>query len=67
MEGLAAACPTVTALAGVVGSFAALLSPHQDTPARLSAWTAAAPEADLPHVHSFARGIDLLRRRILLG
>ncbi|MGX7829655.1 transposase [Actinokineospora sp. 24-640] len=58
VEGLAAACPEMTALAGVVGSFAALLIPHQDNPARLAAWSATARKADLPHVHSFARGID---------
>jgi len=42
----------------VVRSFATLLAPCKDNPTRLAAWTAAAREADLPHVHSFARGID---------
>jgi transposase len=58
LEGLATACPEMTALTGVVRSFAALLSPRKDNPARLAAWTTAARTADLPHVHSFARGID---------
>ena len=48
----------MTALAGVVRSFTALLTPRKDNPARLAAWITAAREADLPHVHSFARGID---------
>jgi transposase len=48
----------MTALAGVVRSFAALLVPHKDNVGRLTAWTTAAREADLPHVHSFVRGID---------
>ncbi|QFU92088.1 Transposase [Amycolatopsis sp. YIM 10] len=59
LQGLAAACPEMTALAGVVRSFAALLAPHEENPARLAAWTTAAREADLPQVHSFARGIEL--------
>lgn len=46
------------ALANPVRSFAALLVPRKDKP-RLAAWIAAAREADLPHVHSFVRGIEL--------
>ena len=56
-EGLATACPEMVALATVVRSVATLLTPHKDNPARLAAWTTATREADLPHVHSFARGI----------
>ncbi|PSL52496.1 transposase [Saccharothrix carnea] len=48
----------MTALAAIVRSFAALLAPCKDNPARLAAWATAAREADLPHVHSFARGIN---------
>jgi transposase len=58
LQALAAACPEMTALAAVVRSFATLLAPRKDNPARLAAWTTATREADLPHVHSFARGID---------
>jgi transposase len=58
LKGMAAACPEMTTLAGVVRSFAALLSPRKDNPARLAAWTTTAREADLPHVHSFTRGIN---------
>jgi transposase len=58
LKGLAAACPEMTALASVVRSFAALLSPHKDNPARLAAWITATRETDLPHVHSFIRGVD---------
>lgn len=58
VETLAAACPEMTALVTAVRSFAALLAPHKDNPARLATWITAAREADLPHVHSFARGID---------
>lgn len=48
----------MTALAAAVRSFADLLLPCKDNPVRLAAWTTAAREADLPHVHSFVRGID---------
>ncbi|WP_267463941.1 transposase [Actinokineospora iranica] len=58
LEGLAAACPQMTTLTGVARSFAALLAPHEENPARLVEWITAAREADLPHVHSFARGIN---------
>lgn len=58
LEALTVACPEMTALAQVVRSFAALLTPHKDNPAKLAAWTTAAREADLPHVHSFARGVE---------
>ena len=58
LQALTAACPEMTALTGVVHSFAALLTPHKDNPAQLAAWITAAREADLPHVHSFTRGID---------
>jgi hypothetical protein len=37
LEALAAACPEMTALAGVVRSFAVLLVPHKDNPAQLAA------------------------------
>jgi hypothetical protein len=57
LEALTAACPEMAALAAVLRSFATLLSPRKDNPARLAAWTTATREADLPHVHSFARGI----------
>jgi transposase len=57
-QALAAACPEMTALAGIVHTFAALLTPHEENPARLAAWATTARDADLPHVHSFARGID---------
>jgi transposase len=48
----------MTALAAAVRSFAALLTPHEDNPARLTEWTTTTHEADLPHLHSFTRGIN---------
>jgi hypothetical protein len=58
LDALAAACPEMAALAAAVRSFATLLAPRKDNPARLAEWTTATREADLPHMHSFARGID---------
>ena len=58
VEALATACPEMAALATAVRSFVTLLAPRKDNSARLAAWTIATREVDLPHVHSFARGID---------
>ncbi|OLF13472.1 ISL3 family transposase [Actinophytocola xanthii] len=58
LETLTAACSEMTTLAAAVRSFAALLAPREDNPARLAEWTTATREADLPHVHSFTRGLD---------
>lgn len=51
LQDLAAACPEMAALANVVRSFAALLTPHEGNPARMAAWAIAAHEADLPVRH----------------
>ncbi len=56
---LTAACPEMTALASLVTSFAALLAPDPGNDARLRQWITGARTADLPHVHSFTRGLDL--------
>ena len=47
-----------TALHGLVGAFAALLKPVEANAAGLEQWIHAARTADLPHVHSFIRGIE---------
>jgi hypothetical protein len=59
LAGLQGACPEMTALAALVRSFAALLAPGPGNDARLSQWMTGARAADLPHVHSFTRGLDL--------
>ena len=56
---LTAACPEMTALASLITSFAALLAPDPGNDARLRQWITDARAADLPHVHSFTRGLDL--------
>ena len=59
LAGIQAACPEMTALAGLVRSFAALLAPDPGNDGKLRQWITNARAADLPHVHSFTRGLDL--------
>jgi transposase len=59
LAGLAAACPEMTALAGLISSFAALLTPDPGNTGRLHEWITAARAADLPHLHAFTRGLVL--------
>jgi transposase len=59
LTGLTAACPEMTALAGLVRSFATLLTPHPGNARRLQKWITAARTASLPHIHAFTRGLDL--------
>ena len=48
----------MTALAGLVRSFAALLAPDPGNDGKLPQWITDARAACLPHVHSFTRGLD---------
>ncbi len=54
-----AACPEMTALAGLVQSFAAMLTPAPDNDGKLQQWITSTRAADLPHLHSFTRGLEL--------
>ena len=56
---LASACPEMKALASLISSFAAMLDPHPVNGGKLLQWIADARAADLPHLHSFTRGLDL--------
>ena len=56
---LQAACPEMTALAALIGSFAEMLAPARENKAGLQRWITRAREADLPYLHSFTRGLDL--------
>ena len=49
----------MTALAGLVRSFAALLTPDPANDGKLRQWITDARAADLPYLHSFTRGLDL--------
>ena len=56
---LASACPEMKALASLIRSFAALLDPDPGNEDRLQQWITDVSAADLPHLHSFTRGLDL--------
>jgi transposase len=58
-ERLASACPEMAALDNLIGSFAAMLVPDLANEEKLQQWIAAARAADLPHLHSFTRGLEL--------
>jgi transposase len=47
------------ALARLIGKFAAMLSPGPANDDKLLEWIAGARTADLPHLHSFTRGLEL--------
>ena len=59
LAGITAACTEMTALARLISSFAALLTPDPGNAGLLAQWITAARAADLPHAHAFARGLDL--------
>jgi transposase len=56
---LASACPEMEALASLIRSFAAMLSPSPGNEDKLQQWITDARAADLPDLHSFTRGLDL--------
>jgi transposase len=47
------------ALDSLISSFAAILAPDPGNEDKLQRWIAAARGAGLPHLHSFARGLEL--------
>jgi transposase len=59
LTSLAAACPEMTALASLVRSFAALLTPAPRNERLPKKWITTARAAGLPHVHAFTRGLEL--------
>jgi len=59
LASLHGACPEMTTLAALIQSFAEMLAPAAESAARLQRWITGAREADLPHLHSFTRGLDL--------
>jgi hypothetical protein len=59
IAGLGSSCPEMAALAGLIGSFAALLTPDPGSDGLLRQWITAARAADLPLLHAFTNGLDL--------
>lgn len=58
LDQLVAACPEMTALADLIRSFASLLVPDEANAEALNTWLDQARAADLPHLHSFTRGLE---------
>jgi Transposase len=56
---ISSACPEMKALARLIGSFASMLDPVPPNEDKLQQWISDARAADLPHLHSFTRGLDL--------
>ncbi|MFE1989850.1 ISL3 family transposase [Streptomyces mirabilis] len=67
LEKLAAACPEMTALADLVGGFAALLKPGEGNDVKLTKWITAARAVDLPHLRSFTNGLEIDRPAVNAG
>jgi transposase len=53
------ACPEMSQLASLVRTFAQLLTPAENNGNRLEEWISTSQEVNLPHVHSFVRGLRL--------
>lgn len=57
----------MTALARLIGEFAALLTPAQVNDDKLTQWITTARTAGLPHLHSFCNGLELDRAAVNAG
>lgn len=62
---LTAACPEMTKLTAHIGDFAQLLTPREGNADGLSRWIDQVRTTDLPHLHSFARGMDRDRQAVI--
>ncbi|WP_220295243.1 ISL3 family transposase [Streptomyces sp. MBT84] len=62
---LTAACPEMTQLASHIADFAQLLTPREGNAGGLSRWIDQVRTTDLPHLHSFARGLDRDREAVI--
>lgn len=60
-------CPEMTELACLTGEFAKLLTPAEGNDAKLTDWITAVRAATLPHLHSFANGLELDRAAVDAG
>jgi transposase len=67
LEKITAACPEMTELANLVRDFADLLTPAQGNDEKLTEWITATRAAALPHLHSFANGLELDRSAVDAG
>lgn len=64
LDAAVSACPEMTALAGLVGDFAALLAPTAGNDELLTGWINQARDEDPPHLHAFTRGLEYDRHAV---
>ncbi len=67
VDELTGRCPQMKALTGHVYDFAMLLRPKKSNADQLEAWIAAVRDEDLPHLHSFTRGLEQDRAAVTTG
>ncbi|MGA5442321.1 ISL3 family transposase [Streptomyces griseoincarnatus] len=67
MRELVKVCPELTELTHLTGEFAQLLTPVEGNDAKLTDWITTVRAADLPHLHSFANGLELDRAAVDAG
>jgi transposase len=60
-------CPEITELALLTSQLAELLSPSKGNDTKLTAWITTVRAAGLPHLHSFANGLELDRAAVDAG
>jgi len=60
-------CPEMIDLAGLITTFANLLTPCPGNDKRLDGWITTARAADLPHLHTYSRGLDQDRDAVNAG
>lgn len=57
----------MTELARLTGEFAQILVPAENNDAKLTDWITSVRSVDLPHLHSFANGLELDRAAVDAG
>jgi transposase len=67
VQRLTASCPEMRILADLVTGFAALLAPDERNEAGLKEWTGLVQASDLPHLHSFVRGLEQDHDAVVAG
>ncbi|MBB4930685.1 transposase [Lipingzhangella halophila] len=67
VEKLTASCPEMRVLADLVRDFAALLAPDERNEAGLKERTVLVQAPDLPHLHSFVRGLEQDHDAVVAG
>lgn len=60
-------CPELSELTRLTGEFAQLLTPAKGNDAKLTDWITTVRAVDLPHLHSFANGLELDRAAVDAG